>query len=69
MALAPPAPTPIFAWKRVSDGQIVQDITAGSAGELFELAGFGAVDTDSPLNGYLAVAVRNEGRRLIEMNA
>lgn len=49
----------MFAWKRLSDGEIAQGAKhrAATAEDLFENAGFGAVDVDKPLKGWLAVEV------------
>lgn len=58
----------MFAWKRLSDGDISQQATAGSAEELFESAGFGAVRVDEPLKGYLAVRVERRDGVLVEAN-
>ena len=46
-----------YAWKRLSDGAIVQ-ASYPSKDELFEAAGFGAVDVDKPIKGYVAVEVQ-----------
>jgi hypothetical protein len=56
----------LYAWKRIADGEIAQGQWAPSADDLFEAAGFGAVDTDKPLRGYLAVPVHWVGRILVE---
>lgn len=47
----------MYAWKRLDDGHVSQDVTAESAEDLFENAGFGAVDVDKPIKGFLAVKV------------
>lgn len=46
-----------FAWKRLSDGQIVQGCVRPSKDSLFESAGFGAVRVNEPIKGFLAVEV------------
>ena len=47
----------MFTWKRIDDGVLAQEPRhrADSAEELFEQAGFGAVDVDKPLKGWIAV--------------
>jgi hypothetical protein len=47
----------MFAWKRLSDNQIVQGQSAATAEALFENSGFGAVAVDQPIKGLLAVPV------------
>ena len=47
---------PKYGWKD-ENGDICQFMIAGSKEELFEMAGFGAVDVDKPLKGKLAVPV------------
>jgi len=48
-----------YGWKRLSDGAIVQSHIASSKDLLFEITGFGAVDVDKPVKGFLAVEVVN----------
>lgn len=55
-----------FAWKRLSDGQIHQGATAATADDLFEAAGFGAVDVDKPIKGFLAVPVIEKDGAFVE---
>jgi hypothetical protein len=62
----PDETTRLYAWKRLADGKIVQGNPAHSADALFEAAGFGAVDTDKPIKGYLAVPVRLVNGGLVE---
>lgn len=57
----------LFAWKRLSDGVICQTATATSAEALFEASGFGAVNTDQPIKGMLAVRVTRQGDSLVEV--
>jgi hypothetical protein len=57
-----------YGWKQLADGQIVQGHYAPSAADLFEAAGFGAVDTDKPVKGHLAVRVREIDGIMVEVN-
>ncbi len=57
----------MFAWKRLSDGAILQESSAPTPEDLFEFAGFGAVDVDKPIKGFLAVAVEEVDGALREM--
>ncbi|WP_282519035.1 hypothetical protein [Bradyrhizobium sp. Arg816] len=50
----------------MSDGNISQEITAGTAEELFEAAGFGAVRVNEPIKGFLAVPVEQRDGMLVE---
>jgi len=56
----------MFAWKRIADGEIIPGHTAPTRDALFEAAGFGAVDTDKPLKGFLAVPVEERNGQFIE---
>jgi hypothetical protein len=58
---------PVFAWKRLADGQIVQQANR-SKESCFEAAGFGAVRVDEPIKGYLCVRVQWRGGVLVEMD-
>lgn len=59
---------PLFAWKRIEDGWINDEILARSKEILFESAGFGAVRVDEPIKGFLAVPVREtEDGRIVEL--
>lgn len=58
----------LYAWKRLSDGEIAQGQTARSADDLFEAAGFGAVDTDKPIRDHLAVRVQQIDGVLVEVS-
>lgn len=57
----------MFAWKRLSDGSISQEITANTAEELFEAAGFGSVRVNEPIKGFLAVPVERQDGALVEV--
>jgi len=59
----------MYAWKRLSDGEIAQGAQhrAATPEELFERAGFGAVDVDKPLKGWLAVEVELVDNVLVEV--
>jgi hypothetical protein len=59
----------MFAWKRISDGEIAQGKKhrADTAEDLFEQAGFGAVNVDEPLKGWLAVKVELVDGVLVEV--
>ena len=57
----------MYAWKRLSDGEIVQTHIAPTPEALFERSGFGAVDVDKPIKGYLVVPVVESGGRLVEV--
>lgn len=46
-----------YGWKRLTSGAIVQSHIASSKDLLFEITGFGAVNVDMPLKGFLAVEV------------
>lgn len=48
-----------FAW-RGPDGRICQTHIATTKDNLFEMTGFGAVDVDKPLKGFLAVQVTRD---------
>lgn len=56
----------MYAWKRLRDDQIVQTVFANTADELFESCGFGAVKTNEPIKGFLAVKVKRVNGILIE---
>jgi hypothetical protein len=56
----------MYAWKRLSDGEIVQTHTGPTPDVLFEQSGFGAVHVDKPIKGYLAVRVVKNGSELVE---
>lgn len=58
--------TELFAWKRLTDGEIVQTVSANTKDELFEACGFGAVQIDDPIKGFLAVKVTRVKGILIE---
>ena len=59
----PPGATSTYAWKRLVDGQISQDINARTPEALFELAGFRPYLVFDPIQGYLCVPVRwSDGR-------
>lgn len=47
----------MYAWKHLSDGRIYEDAHANSKEELFEIFGFGAVEVDKPIKGFLAIEV------------
>jgi hypothetical protein len=59
----------LYAWKRVADDEIAQGYSAPTADALFEAAGFGAVDTDKPVKGYLAVPVRLMNGKLVAIES
>lgn len=59
----------MYGWKRMSDGGIVQGYTADTPDKLFEAAGFGAVDMDKPVKGYLAVKVERRDGVLFEIQS
>lgn len=61
-----PAPGELFGWKRLSDGEIAQEILAPSREHLFEASGFGAVRVDEPLKGFIAVQVEFRGGQWVE---
>jgi hypothetical protein len=46
-----------YAWKHLQSESIVQTHIAKSKDDLFEMTGFGAIRTDEPLKGCLAVEV------------
>lgn len=50
----------IFAWKSVKTGELSLDVFANSKERLFEVSGFGAVNVDEPIKGFLAVQVKKE---------
>lgn len=56
-----------FAWKHIESGIIVQSPILPTKDDLFEYSGFGAVDVDEPLKGYLAVEVKIYRRKWIEI--
>lgn len=49
------APYLRWRWKDLTENKLLSDENAASADELFEKAGFGAVDTHLPIKGKLAV--------------
>jgi len=55
-----------FAWKKLSTGKIIQTSVATSKDDLFEMAGFGAVRTDAPIKGFIAVPVIRDGNEWIQ---
>lgn len=55
-----------FAWKRLQDGQISQDITAASPEALFVQAGFRPHRVLDPIQGFQCVRVRREKVRWVE---
>lgn len=57
----------LFAWKRLADGTVSAERTADSKEALFESCGFGAVDMDRPVKGFLAVEVRRTPSGLREV--
>lgn len=59
-----PPPPKRYTWKRVSDGYINRHSVASSKEELFERSGFGAVEVDKPIKGFIAVEVDNGFREI-----
>ncbi len=55
-----------YAWKKLSTGKIIQTSIATSRDGLFEMTGFGAVRTDAPIKGFVAVLVVRDGNKWIQ---
>jgi hypothetical protein len=66
--LAVPAPEAaiIYAWKRLVDGKISQDINAPTPEALFQKAGFQPYRVLDPIQGFLCVPVEWRGGRWTE---
>lgn len=73
--LIPPAEDPVrtvpeeataFAWKRLQDGQISQEVIADSPESLFQLAGFRPHRVLDPVQGFRCIPVRWERGRWVE---
>lgn len=56
----------MYGWKNIASGEVSQGHVAATADVLFENAGFGAVDVDKPIKGFLAVEVEYVDGRLVE---
>jgi len=68
---APMEPLPevmtAYAWKRLQDGQLSQDINAPTPEALFVLAGFRPYRVTDPIQGFLCVPVQRRGDQWIEV--
>jgi hypothetical protein len=58
-----------YAWKRIVDGQISQDINAPTPEALFMLAGFRPYRVFDPIQGYRCVPVQWRNERWAEIKA
>jgi hypothetical protein len=58
-----------YAWKNLKSGEIIQSPTANSPEMLFEMQGFGAINVDKPIKGYLAVRVEKKDGVFVEKEA
>jgi hypothetical protein len=56
-----------YAWKNLKSGEIIQNPTANSPEMLFEMQGFGAINVDKPIKGYLAVRVEKKDGVFVEV--
>lgn len=63
-----PSTSHAFAWKRLEDGQISQDINAPTPEDLFQQAGFRPFRVLDPIQGFLCVPVQWSGGRWMEIN-
>jgi len=66
MAAPPPGSTITYAWKRLEDGQISQDINGPTPEALFQKAGFRPYRVLDQIQGYLCVPVQWRDGRWIE---